>query len=171
MKSLTVALAAAVAASPAAAHNHAAQGHAHGHDMSKAHSMQCAAVPPGAVDTLFNQFNAAWATKNPDAVTSLFAKDGVLLATVSNKPRTNPAEIRDYFVNFLKGSPVGTINTSNVREGCNMLVRMGTWTVALTNQNSGLRNNVKARYTFIYTYEDGAWKIAHLHSSMMPISE
>lgn len=132
---------------------------------------RCAAIPAGAADRLFADFNAAWATRDPDTVTKLFAKDAVLLATVSNVPRTDHGAIRDYFTSFLKGAPVGTINSSNVREGCNMLVRMGTWTVGLTNQNSGVRNNVKARYTFIYKVEDGAWKIAHLHSSMMPVSE
>ena len=29
-------------------------------------------------------------------------------------------------------------------------------------------DKVKARYSFIYTYEDGEWKIAHHHSSQMP---
>jgi hypothetical protein len=29
---------------------------------------------------------------------------------------------------------------------------------------------VKARYTFVYVYEDGQWKIAHHHSSQMPES-
>lgn len=153
-----IALAAAV---PAAAHDHG----------KTAKAATCAPIPADAATALFTQFNAAWATKSPDAVTDLFSKDAVLLATVSNVPRTDRAAIRDYFVSFLKGSPVGTFNTSNVREGCNMLVNMGTWTVALTNQNSGVRNNVKARYTFIYKHEDGAWKIAHLHSSMMPVSE
>jgi hypothetical protein len=27
---------------------------------------------------------------------------------------------------------------------------------------------VKARYSFVYKYDGGAWKIDHLHSSMMP---
>ncbi len=31
-----------------------------------------------------------------------------------------------------------------------------------------LDDKVKARYSFIYKYEDGEWKIAHHHSSMMP---
>lgn len=144
--------------------------HAH-HAMNKPAVMQCAAIPANASKALFEQFNAAWATRNPDTVADLFSKDAVLLATVSNVPRTDRAGIRDYFVSFLKGSPVGTLDTSNVREGCNMLTNVGTWTVALTNQNSGVRNNVKARYSFIYKYEDGAWKVAHLHSSMMPVSE
>ena len=135
----------------------------------KAVAPVCAPVTAEVVESQFKVFNDAWATKNPDTVTALFGKGGVLLATVSNTPRTTPEAIRDYFVSFLKGAPVGTINTSTVKLGCNTAYRMGTWTVALTNQNSGLRNDVKARYTFIYTYEDGIWKVAHLHSSMMPI--
>jgi uncharacterized protein (TIGR02246 family) len=136
-----------------------------------AKSTQCAAVTPAQVEAQFGKFNEAWATKDPGKVTALFAKDAVLLATVSNKPRTTPAEINDYFVNFLRGDPVGTIDTSAIRIGCNTAYRMGTWTVALTNQNSGVRNDVKARYSFIYKMEDGEWKIEHLHSSMMPVSE
>jgi hypothetical protein len=27
---------------------------------------------------------------------------------------------------------------------------------------------VRARYSFIYAYQNGQWRIAHLHSSMMP---
>jgi uncharacterized protein (TIGR02246 family) len=141
----------------------------HAKKMTKAPA--CAPVDQAAVDGLFTDFNNAWASKNPDTVTNLFAKDGVLLATVSNTPRTDHAAIKDYFVSFLKGDPVGTINTSTYKFGCNMAVRMGTWTVGLTNLNSGKRNDVKARYTFIYTYEDGKWKVEHLHSSMMPIPE
>ncbi len=144
---------------------------AHAKKAKMAAAPACAPVTTAAVEGLFGEFNNAWATKNPDNVTSLFARDGVLLATVSNVPRTDPAGIRDYFVSFLKGDPVGTINTSTIKLGCNMATRMGTWTVGLTNQNSGVRNNVKARYTFIYAYEDGKWKVAHLHSSMMPVSE
>jgi uncharacterized protein (TIGR02246 family) len=131
---------------------------------------RCAAIPAGAATGLFNQFNAAWATGNPDAVADLFSKDAVLLATVSNRPRTDREGIRDYFVGFLKGKPVGTIDTAHVREGCNKLSKVGTWTVQLTDPATGAKTDVKARYSFIYTYEDGAWKIAHLHSSRMPES-
>ena len=152
-------LAAAALALPVVAHAKA----------PKAAAPVCAPVTAEAVESQFKLFNDAFATKNPDTVTALFAKDGVLLATVSNTPRTTTEAIKDYFVSFLKGAPVGTINTSTVKLGCNTAYRMGTWTVALTNQNSGMRNDVKARYTFVYTYENGAWKVAHLHSSMMPI--
>jgi uncharacterized protein (TIGR02246 family) len=131
----------------------------------------CASVTAAAVEAQFARFNDAFETKDPETVTRLFSDDAVLLATVSNVPRTDHAAIKDYFVSFLKSAPVGTINSSTVKLGCNLAYRMGTWTVALTNQNSGVRNNVKARYTFIYKYDAGQWKIAHLHSSMMPIPE
>lgn len=135
---------------------------------SKSSRMKCAAVTQQQVDGLFGQFNAAWATKDPATVTKLFTKDAVLLATVSNKPRTNHSEIQDYFVGFLKGSPVGTINSSTFKMGCNQAARLGTWTVTLTDAATGVKTDVKARYSFIYRLEDGEWKIDHLHSSMMP---
>ncbi|HEV7234373.1 MAG TPA: SgcJ/EcaC family oxidoreductase [Sphingorhabdus sp.] len=133
-----------------------------------AKSMKCATATQADVEGLFKQFNDAWATKSPDTVTSLFTKDAVLLATVSNKPRLNHTEIRDYFVGFLKGSPVGTVNSSTVKMGCNSAARLGTWTVTLTDAATGAKSDVKARYSFIYRIEDGKWKIDHLHSSMMP---
>ncbi len=135
---------------------------------AKSNRMKCAAVSQTQVDALFGKFNAVWATKDPATVTKLFTKDAVLLATVSNKPRTNHAEIQDYFVGFLKGSPVGTINSSTFKMGCNQASRLGTWTVTLTDAATGAKTDVKARYSFIYRLEDGEWKIDHLHSSMMP---
>jgi len=130
--------------------------------------MQCAVVTQAEVESLFGAFNNAWATKNPDTVTQLFTKDAVLLATVSNTPRTDHASIRDYFVGFLKPSPVGTINSSTVKIGCNTAARLGTWTVTVTDPSTGAKTDIKARYSFLYRIEDGAWKIDHLHSSMMP---
>jgi uncharacterized protein (TIGR02246 family) len=151
---ITAAIAAAVIAVPAQA--------------KSSKSMKCAVVSQAQVESLFVDFNNAWATKDPAKVTSLFTKDAVLLATVSNKPRTTSAEIEDYFVSFLKGSPVGTIDSSTVKMGCNKVSRLGTWTVTLTDAVTGKKTDVKARYSFIYRLEGGKWKIDHLHSSMMP---
>jgi uncharacterized protein (TIGR02246 family) len=145
------AMTAGLAASPAQAQRRAA----------------CQPVTPAQVEAQFARFNAAWATRNPDTVTALFARDAVLLPTVSNTPRTNSAGIRDYFVSFLKAAPVGRIDSSTVRIGCNMATRVGTWTVSLTGAD-GRRSDVRARYSFVYAYQGGQWRIAHLHSSMMP---
>lgn len=129
---------------------------------------RCAAATPAQVEALFPQFMSAWASKDAQTVTNLFAQDAVLLATVSNQPRTSPDLVKDYFTGFLKNSPVGTIDTSTVRVGCNIATRLGTWTVALTNPTTNAVTNVKARYSFIYTYGRDGWKIYHLHSSAMP---
>ncbi len=150
---LTAALTLALAASAGAA---------------SAKSMACQAVTPAQVEAQFPAFNAAWATKNPDTVTKLFTRDAVLLATVSNTPRTTPEGVRDYFVSFLKNSPQATINSSTVKIDCQTASRVGTWTVSLTDPATGVKRDVKARYSFTYKWDGGAWKIDHLHSSAMP---
>ena len=136
--------------------------------LAQAKTVTCPNTTKAEIEGLFTEFNNAWATKDAAKVTSLFTKEPVLLATVSNAPRTTPAEVNDYFVKFLKGSPVGKIDTSTVELDCETASRLGTWTVTLTDAATGQKTDVKARYSFIYRYEDGKWKIDHLHSSMMP---
>jgi uncharacterized protein (TIGR02246 family) len=128
----------------------------------------CVMASQAQVDKLFTDFNSSWAAKDPAAVTALFAKDAVLLATVSNQPRINHAEINDYFVGFLAKNPAATIDSSSYKMACNTAARMGTWTVTFTDKATGAKTDVKARYTFMYRPEGGTWKIDHLHSSMMP---
>ncbi len=128
----------------------------------------CHRLTPVQLDQQFAEFNASWASKSPDAVAALFDDDAVLLATVASVPRTDRAGIRDYFVKFLKGSPVGQIDTSTIKSGCNWALRMGTWTVIMTDAGTGAKTDVKARYTFLYQFEDGKWRIEHLHSSVLP---
>lgn len=128
----------------------------------------CEMASVAQVEELFAGFNAAWATKDPQTVTDLFAPEAVLLATVSNTPRTTPEAVKDYFVGFLTNSPVGKIDTSTTTVGCNIATRVGTWTVSLTNPTTKAVSNVKARYSFIYRHGRDGWKISHLHSSVMP---
>ncbi|OYQ32644.1 DUF4440 domain-containing protein [Niveispirillum lacus] len=139
-----------------------------GAGVAQAKTATCPNVTPAQIEGLFAEFNNAWATKDPATVTALFTKAPVLLATVANKPRTSPAEVNDYFIGFLRNSPVGKIDTSTVEIDCNTASRVGTWTVTLTDAKTSAKTDVKARYSFIYRYEDGQWKIDHLHSSMMP---
>jgi uncharacterized protein (TIGR02246 family) len=127
----------------------------------------CNASSTADIERQFAKFNAAWSTKDPDKVTALFTHDAVLLATVSNLPRTDPGGVRDYFVTFLKQSPSARIDTSTIKLDCNTASRVGTWTVTLKD-NSGASQDLKARYSFVYRYDRGGWKIDHLHSSLMP---
>ncbi len=135
---------------------------------ASARAERCQPTSTAAIEGQFAKFNGAWATENPDKVTALFGPGAVLLPTLSNTPRTDPAGIRDYFVSFLKKKPVGTIDTSTVRLGCNLATRVGTWTVSLADPVTGARSDVKARYSFSYRFAAGRWWIDHLHSSVMP---
>lgn len=131
-------------------------------------SQTCPTVTTSDIEAQFAHFSAAWATFDPDAVVALFTSDPVLLATVSNQPRTTPAGVEDYFAAFLKNKPVARIDSSTTEIDCQTASRVGTWTVTLTDPVTAATREVRARYTFIYRYEDGVWKIDHLHSSAMP---
>lgn len=128
-----------------------------------ASSAQCAAADEKQIAALFERWNASLATLNPDKVVANYAADGVLLPTVSNTPRTNPAEIRDYFVSFLKKEPQGKIDRRIVKIGCNVAQDVGVYTFSF---KGGVK--VTARYTYVYEFKNGQWLIAHHHSSAMP---
>lgn len=113
---------------------------------------------------LFSNWNDAIQTGDPDKVTAMYAEDAVLLPTVSNQVRHNPAEIRDYFVSFLAKSPSGEINEANPRQLTDDLVsNTGVYTFTF-----GDGAQVMARYSYLYKCIGGEWKILEHHSSMMP---
>lgn len=119
------------------------------------------------VKNLFHLWNDALATGDSEAVADRYAKDAVLLPTVSDLPRNNRKLIVDYFDNFLKLEPQGVILESNVMMGANWCQDAGIYEFTL----GATGDKVKARYSFIYVFEDGKWKIAHHHSSKMPEGE
>jgi uncharacterized protein (TIGR02246 family) len=135
-------------------------------DRVAAGSAQCAATDKAQIAALFDRWNASLATKDPDKVVANYAADAVLLPTVTNEPRTSPAEIRDYFVKFLKNSPQGTIDKRTIKLGCNLAQDVGTYTFRFGDGSA-----VKARYTYVYEWNNGQWLIAHHHSSAMPESK
>lgn len=126
-------------------------------------SASCTAVNEQQVAALFDRWNDSLRTLNPDKVVANYANDGVLLATVSDTPRMNPAQIRDYFVKFLKGEPQGKIDSRTVKIGCNVAQDIGTYTFKFKDGKT-----VHARYTYVYEWTNGNWLIAHHHSSAMP---
>jgi uncharacterized protein (TIGR02246 family) len=128
---------------------------------------RCAPIDEGKVAAMFDQWNLALATLDPAKVTARYWPNAVLLPTVSNTPRTNPALIQDYFEHFLQKHPRGYIESRTVDVGCNLAVDMGTYTFSLMD-DSGRVNEVHARYTYVYEARDGQWKIIHHHSSAMP---
>ena len=112
----------------------------------------------------FDTWNAALATLDPDQVTALYAENAVLLPTVSNQVRHNPAEIRDYFVGFLQKSPQGVIDESNV----NILSETHATNSGVYTFTFGDGSTVTARFSYLYVASDTGWKILQHHSSAMP---
>nr|WSZ15652.1 SgcJ/EcaC family oxidoreductase [Streptomyces canus] len=118
---------------------------------------------------LFNGWNATLRTGDADAVADRYAKDAVLLPTVSNKVRTDRAGIVDYFQHFLEKKPVG----KKVQTVINVLdsdsaIDTGVYEFTLTDPDTGAQRVVEARYTYEYEKRGGQWKIVNHHSSAMP---
>ncbi|MEU1849610.1 SgcJ/EcaC family oxidoreductase [Streptomyces sp. NPDC019990] len=121
---------------------------------------------------LFDRWNTALRTGDPRKVADLYARDAVLLPTVSDNVRTDRAEIVDYFEHFLRNKPVGTKVESVVSVlDRNTVIDTGVYEFALTDPETGAKKTVKARYTYAYEKQaDGRWLIVNHHSSKMPES-
>lgn len=106
--------------------------------------------------------------KDPSPVTSLYAKDGVLWGTISDKLRTSPDAIKDYFVNAYKKLPKLTVEFKDphVRVYGNTAINSGYYT--FTYEKDGKKKVLPARYTFALTKRDGKWLLIDHHSSGMP---
>eukprot|EP00585_Thalassiosira_rotula_P004803 CAMPEP_0196142006 /NCGR_PEP_ID=MMETSP0910-20130528/10755_1 /TAXON_ID=49265 /ORGANISM="Thalassiosira rotula, Strain GSO102" /LENGTH=618 /DNA_ID=CAMNT_0041403247 /DNA_START=79 /DNA_END=1935 /DNA_ORIENTATION=- len=122
------------------------------------------AITEGEVKDLFQLWNSALATEDPDKVAQRYASKAVLLPTVSDVPRTDYDLIKDYFVSFLQKKPQGEILESNVTIGHNWCQDVGIYEFTM----GATGDKVKGRYSFVYVWEDDQWKISHHHSSVMP---
>lgn len=128
----------------------------------------CARIGAHQVAALFDRWNAALKTGDPDAVTRDYAPDAILIPTVANDPRIGSKAIRAYFADFLKKQPQGTIDERTIRIGCNFALDAGTYTFTLKGGQPGSTIQVPARYTFLCELRGGHWLVAHHHSSAMP---
>lgn len=131
-------------------------------------SCSCAPSSEKLATELFDRWNQALQTGKAKSVADLYWEDAVLLPTVSNVPRVNHAEIEDYFHHFLESKPFGTIISRNLKQGCNKLTDAGVYDFKVVKDGKSMV--VPARYTFVYEFRHGEWKISHHHSSMMPES-
>ncbi len=130
---------------------------------AQARTEACHAITEKGVAQLFDRWNESLKTLDPAKVTANYAADGVLLPTLTNAPRTTPADINAYFVKFLKNKPEGTIDQRVIKIGCNTAQDVGTYTFSFKDGSK-----VSARYTYVYGFQDGKWLISHHHSSAMP---
>jgi uncharacterized protein (TIGR02246 family) len=105
---------------------------------------------------------------DPSPITSLYADDGVLWGTISDKLRTTPDAIKDYFVNAYKKLPKLSVEFKDphVRVYDCAAVNSGYYT--FTYEKDGEKKVLPARYTFVLHKRDGKWLLIDHHSSGMP---
>ncbi|MQW89645.1 SgcJ/EcaC family oxidoreductase [Sinorhizobium saheli] len=123
----------------------------------------CAPITEDGVAKLFDRWNASLATQDSEKVAANYAKDAILLPTLSNTPRLTHEQRVAYFNDFLKKRPKGSVDSRVIRVGCNMVTDSGTYTFSFADGTK-----VPARYTYIYEFLDETWLITGHHSSMMP---
>ncbi|NGO07892.1 SgcJ/EcaC family oxidoreductase [Streptomyces sp. HC44] len=140
-----------------------------GSDASPKKENKAGKASKAEITRLFDGWNDALATGDAEKVADLYADDAVLLPTVSNKVRTDRAEIVDYFEHFLQNKPVGkkVQTVVNVLDS-NSAIDAGVYEFTLTDHETGKKRVVEARYTYEYEKRDGEWKIVNHHSSAMP---
>lgn len=130
-----------------------------------ARSDVCRPAGKAEIARLFDEWNAALRTGEPDKVVALYAPASMLLPTVSNTPRFTPDQKRDYFVHFMQRKPRGRIDSSWIEIGCNEAIDAGLYTFTFDDGTV-----VKARYSYTYAWRKaaGRWLITSHHSSKLP---
>lgn len=126
--------------------------------------MALAKSPVAEIEGLFSEWNKALLSGDPDQVVRLYATNAILLPTLSNKPRTNHAEIRDYFAKtFMPRGPSGTIVKAYARVFADIATCSGIFAFTFSDESAA-----QARKSFVYRWNGEEWLILEHHSSLMP---
>jgi uncharacterized protein (TIGR02246 family) len=122
------------------------------------------AGPAEDANTILNQWSAAYSTNEPEAVTSKYWPDAILLGTVGPVISQGSEAILKYFTP-LKGS--GNKNAIEERHAIpiddNAVLLTGFY--EFTRIEDGKPVPFPARYTMLITKRGGEWRIMHHHSS------
>jgi uncharacterized protein (TIGR02246 family) len=109
-----------------------------------------------------------FAQNNPDTISALYAKDGVLWGTLSPTVRSDPGAVKAYFVAAFNALPKATVKFGDqlIRVYGNTAVNTGYYTFSYTKD--GETKSIPARYSFTYAKDGDNWLIVDHHSSAMP---
>ncbi len=116
----------------------------------------------------FKTWNDALIAKDYDKVAALYSSTNLsFLPTVSPKFIRDGHSTKEYFTEFLKKLPEGTITADNVQSyGEDAYLHTGLYTFMTGPADD--RRPVEARFSYMWRKVDGAWKIVHHHSSVVP---
>ena len=116
------------------------------------------------IAALFDTWNQALRSGDPEKVADLYAERSILLPTLSNTPRLTRAEKVDYFRHCLEHRPSGEIVMRQISIGADIAVDTGLYTFHYATTGE----SVRARYSFTYGWDGDGWRIVSHHSSVMP---
>ena len=108
---------------------------------------------------LFDRWNKALGTKNPQEVLKCYHDQSVLLPTLSNEVCDNAEKKCAYFEKFCAKGPVGTIDISHIRLYGEVAIHSGIYTFTFEDGSAAT-----ARFTFVYQND----LIVEHHSSLLP---
>ncbi|MEY2853370.1 MAG: hypothetical protein RL030_502 [Pseudomonadota bacterium] len=109
----------------------------------------------------------AFNRKDSAAITALYASDAVLFGTSSPVLRNTPALIADYFRTLPDlGDAVITVGRDHVQLLGDTAIHTGYYTRSAAQDGRLVQN--PARFTFVYAWREGRWRIVNHHSSAMP---
>ena len=117
----------------------------------------------------FKNWNEALKAQDYEKVASLYSStDLSFLPTVSPKFIRDRHSTKQYFMDFLKRLPDGTITADNVQSyGTDAYLHSGLYTFMTGPAEN--RQAVEARFSYMWRKVEGAWKIVHHHSSAVPM--
>lgn len=130
---------------------------------ANARTEQCQRISEPQVSALFERWNKALLSGDPEQVVANYAPKSVLLATLANKPLLTRADKLNYFTHFLEKKPSGKIDSHTVEIDCNTAFDAGLYTFTF-----GDGQQVQARFTYTYKWNGKKWLITSHHSSMLP---
>ena len=128
---------------------------------------KCVVAPEATeqdIAALFDTWNGALRSGDPERVADLYAERSILLPTLSNTPRLTREEKIDYFRHFLENRPSGEIVMRQITIGADIAVDTGLYTFHYAKTGE----SVRARYSFTYQWDGDRWLIISHHSSAMP---
>ena len=116
----------------------------------------------------FKAWNDALKEKDYEKVAALYNSQNLsFLPTVSPKFIRDGESTKQYFMDFLKKLPEGTITADSVQSfGNDAYLHTGMYTFMTGPADN--RTPVEARFSYMWRKIDGVWKILHHHSSVVP---
>jgi uncharacterized protein (TIGR02246 family) len=129
--------------------------------------MSASAGPAEDASAVIDRWATAFNANDADAVLKLYASDALLLGTVSPILSEGTDPIRAYFARLPGSGTKVVIGERRIVVLSGQAV-LGTGFYEFTRMQDGKPVPTPARFTMVLVERDGAWLIAHHHSSQRP---